>query len=171
MSAEINKNANQKKLFYLVCISFFIIGIDQLTKTYVHTQLQLHESKMIIENFFNLTYVRNFGAAFGFLSQTPQLFREIFFLSMPPIACVLILYILSTLKQNQTAQIVALSSIFGGALGNYIDRLHYKYVVDFIDLRIHTHIWPAFNIADMAIVTGVIMLIYLILMEKNVSAN
>ena len=165
------ENTNHKKLIFLVCISFLIIGIDQLTKTYVHTQLQLHESKVIIENFFNFTYVRNFGAAFGFLAETPVLFRDIFFLSMPPLACILILYILSTLKPNQTAQLVALSSIFGGALGNYIDRLHYKYVVDFIDLRINKHVWPAFNVADMAIVIGVILLIYLILTEKNVSAD
>ena len=90
---------------------------------------------------------------------------------MPPLACGLIIYILSTLKENQTAQIVALSSIFGGALGNYIDRIHYRYVVDFIDLHIGTYVWPAFNIADMAIVIGVILLIYHILTEKNVSAD
>lgn len=167
----LNQNGNQKKLFFLVCISFLIIGIDQLTKTYIHTQLQLHESKVIIENFFSFTYVRNFGAAFGFLAQAPAVFREIFFLSMPPLACALIIYILSTLNGNQTAQIVALSSIFGGALGNYIDRLHYRYVVDFIDLHINTHAWPAFNIADMAIVGGVILLIYHTLMEKNVSSD
>ena len=164
-------NLNQKKLIFLVCISFIIIGIDQLTKTYIHTQLQLHESKIIIQNFFSFTYVRNFGAAFGFLAQAPVFFREIFFLSMPPLACGLIIYILSTLKENQTAQIVALSSIFGGALGNYIDRIHYRYVVDFIDLHIGTYVWPAFNIADMAIVIGVILLIYHILTEKNVSAD
>jgi signal peptidase II len=162
---------NQKKIIFLVCISFIIIGIDQLTKSFVHTQLQLHESKIIFDNFFHLTYVRNFGAAFGFLSQTPAVFREFFFLSMPPIACILIIYILATIKENQTAQVFALSSIFGGALGNYIDRLHYKYVIDFIDLRFHAHVWPAFNIADMAIVAGVGLLIFHMIMDKNASAN
>ncbi len=162
----------QKKITFLVCISFVIIGIDQLTKTFVHTQMQLHETKIIIENFFNLTYVRNFGAAFGFLAQTPVLFRDIFFLAMPPLACILILYILKTLKEHQTAQIIALSSIFGGALGNYIDRLHYKYVVDFIDFHWSAkYAWPAFNVADMAIVCGVCLLIYMILTEKNVTAD
>lgn len=166
-----SQKTSQKKIIFLTCISFVIIGIDQLTKTYVHTQLQLHESKIIIENLFSLTYVRNFGAAFGFLAQMPMLFRDIFFLSMPPLACGLILYILSTLKKNQTAQIIALSSIFGGALGNYIDRLHYKYVIDFIDFHIFKYVWPTFNIADMAIVGGVGLLVYHILMEKNVSAD
>jgi signal peptidase II len=162
----------QKKFIFLMCISFFVIAMDQLTKTYVHTQMQLHESKVIIENFFNFTYVRNFGAAFGFLAQMPEMFRDIFFLSMPPMACVLIIYILTTLKENQTAQVIALSSIFGGALGNYIDRLHYRYVVDFLDFHIKgKYTWPAFNIADMAIVGGVCLLVYLILTEKNASAN
>lgn len=162
----------QKKFIFLMCMSFFIIALDQMTKTYVHTQMQLHESKVIIENFFNFTYVRNFGAAFGFLAQMPELFRDIFFLSMPPMACALIIYILTTLKENQTAQVIALSSIFGGALGNYIDRLHYRYVVDFLDFHIKgKYTWPAFNIADMAIVGGVCLLVYMILTEKNASAN
>jgi signal peptidase II len=162
----------QKKLIFLICISFIVIGIDQLTKNFIHTQLQLHESKTVIENYFNLTYVRNFGAAFGFLAQTPALFRDVFFLAMPPLACLLILYIVKTLKENQTAQLIALSSIFGGALGNYIDRIHYKYVVDFIDLHWATkYSWPAFNVADMAIVCGVCLLIFMILTEKNVSAD
>lgn len=166
------KTGFQKKFIFLMCISFFIIALDQMTKTYVHTQMQLHESKVIIENFFNFTYVRNFGAAFGFLAQMPELFRDIFFLSMPPMACVLIIYILTTLKENQTAQVVALSSIFGGALGNYIDRLHYRYVVDFIDFHFKgKYTWPAFNIADMAIVGGVCLLVYMILTEKNATAD
>ena len=168
----LNRTTFQKKFIFLMSISFVIIGLDQLTKTYVHTQLQLHESKVIIENFFNFTYVRNFGAAFGFLAQTPELFRETFFLSMPPMACGLILYILSTLKEHQTTQMIALSLVFGGALGNYIDRLHYRYVVDFIDIHFNNkYSWPAFNVADMAIVSGVLLLVFLILMEKNVSAD
>ena len=162
----------QKKFIFLLCISFFVIAVDQLTKTYVHTQMQLHESKVIIENLFNFTYVRNFGAAFGFLAQMPELFRDIFFLSMPPMACALIVYIMSTLKENQTAQVIALSSIFGGALGNYIDRLHYRYVIDFLDFHFkNNYTWPAFNVADMAIVGGVCLLVYMILTEKNASTN
>jgi signal peptidase II len=168
----LSEHSFQKKFNFLICISFFIIGIDQLTKTIVHTQMQLHESKVIIENFFNFTYVRNFGAAFGFLSQMPELFRDIFFLSMPPLACGLILYILHTLKESQTSQITALSLIFGGALGNYIDRLHYRYVIDFLDFHFkNKYSWPAFNVADMAIVSGVCLLVYMILTDKNVSSN
>jgi signal peptidase II len=159
-----------KRLAFLFCLSSIAIGLDQLTKLYVHTNFQLHEVQEVFKNFFNITYVRNYGAAFGFLSHTPEQFRQIFFLMMPPLACGIIIWILSTVKETQTWQIIALSSIFGGAVGNYIDRLHYGYVVDFLDFHIYNkYSWPAFNFADTFIVCGVIYLIYLILTEKEIS--
>lgn len=158
----------QNKNFIFICISFVIIALDQLTKLMIQTQFNLHESKIIVLNFFNLTYVRNYGAAFGFLSTSPSFFREIFFLSMPPIACGLILYILFTLKNERKTQEIALASIFGGALGNYIDRLHYRYVIDFLDFHFKEKlVWPAFNLADVFIVGGVLVLVYCILTEKT----
>ncbi len=162
--SETTKN----KLTVLISVSFIVIALDQLIKTYIHTHMSLHESKIVIENFFSLTYVRNYGAAFGFLAQAPVVFREIFFLSMPPIACALILYFLATLRPEQTKQMLALSMIFGGALGNYIDRLHYRYVVDFLDFHFYNkYSWPAFNLADMAIVGGVGFLVLLMFLEKD----
>lgn len=158
----------RQKLIYLITISSLVIAVDQLTKLLVHTKFQLHESRVVIENYFNITYVRNFGAAFGILAQTPAVFREVFFLTMPPLACSLILYIIWGLKEKQTSQMIALSFIFGGAIGNYLDRVQYRYVVDFIDFHFHNRqTWPAFNIADMAIVCGVAALIYLIMTEKE----
>jgi signal peptidase II len=102
----------QRKYLILICITGLFISIDQLTKLYVHTQFQLHESLPVIQDFFNITYVRNYGAAFGFLSQMPSMFREIFFLMIPPIACIIILYILKGLDNKETRQILALSSVF-----------------------------------------------------------
>jgi len=158
----------RNKLIYLISISSLVIALDQITKLIVHTKFQLHESVAIIPNYFNITYVRNFGAAFGILAQTPATFREIFFLSMPPFACLLVLYIIWGLKETQVFQTIALSFVFGGAIGNYIDRVKYKYVVDFIDFHYHNkQTWPAFNIADVAIVGGVFVLIYLVLTDKN----
>lgn len=148
-----------RKYLLLICICCFIVAIDQITKLYIHTQFQLHESVPVIENFFHLTYVRNFGAAFGFLSQTPAFFREVFFLMMPPIACLIILYIFKDISENDNRQILSLSSIFAGALGNYLDRLQFKYVIDFLDFHYLALSWPAFNIADMAIVIGVFFLL------------
>jgi signal peptidase II len=146
----------------LAAIAGAIITFDQATKMYVHTHFSLHESINVIEGFFNFTYVRNYGAAFGFLADSHPSFREIFFLSMPPVALLVILGILRTVHETDRWQIVSLSLVFGGAVGNYIDRIRFRYVIDFLDFHINKkYTWPAFNIADSAIVVGVAVLLYL----------
>jgi signal peptidase II len=158
----------KKKYLILVGFSAFLIAIDQLTKMYIHTHFQLGESMPIIPGFFNFTYVRNFGAAFGFLAASHPMFREIFFLSMPPFALAIILLILRGVKDNDMWQIFSLSAVFGGAIGNYIDRLRFRYVIDFLDFHINEkYTWPAFNLADSAIVCGVSLLLILMLFEKQ----
>ncbi|MEK6627266.1 MAG: signal peptidase II [Bdellovibrionota bacterium] len=161
----------QRKYLLLMGITGLLICLDQLTKLYVHTQFELHESIPVIPNFFHITYVRNLGAAFGFLSQTPPIFRDLFFLVIPPAAGLIILYILKNVKNEDTLQVLALSSIFAGAMGNYIDRLQFRYVIDFADFHYNTLSWPAFNIADMAIVGGVILLIFLMFKESKLPAK
>ncbi len=158
----------KKKYIWLLLISGLTIAIDQIIKIYIHTHYHLGESVTVVPNFFNLTYVRNFGAAFGFLAESHPTFREIFFLSMPPIALIIILLIFRGVKDSDTKQIVALSSIFGGAIGNYIDRLRFRYVIDFLDFHFFNKwSWPAFNIADMAIVGGVGLLLGLMYLEEK----
>ncbi|HRK07095.1 MAG TPA: signal peptidase II [Pseudobdellovibrionaceae bacterium] len=151
-----------EKYLILSTISGAIITADQATKMWVHTSFQLHESVEVLPGFFNLTYVRNFGAAFGFLADSHPGFRELFFLSMPPIALLIILAILRGVPAVDRWSVTSLSLVFGGAIGNYIDRLRFRYVIDFLDFHIQKkYVWPAFNIADMAIVVGVGMLLYL----------
>lgn len=158
----------KKKYIWLMAITGFLVAFDQITKLYVHTHFNLGESISVIPDFFNLTYVRNFGAAFGFLAESHPTFREIFFLTMPPVALVIILSLLRSVPDNDTIQIIALSSIFGGAIGNYIDRLRFRYVIDFFDFHLkNKYSWPAFNIADMAIVGGVGILLVLMLLENK----
>lgn len=158
----------KKKYIWLVLISGLLVALDQLIKAYVHTHFHLGESVSVIPNFFNITYVRNFGAAFGFLAESHPSFRELFFLSMPPVALVIILAILRGVKDDDTKQIIALSSIFGGAIGNYIDRIRFRYVIDFLDFHLYNRwSWPAFNIADMAIVGGVGLLLLLMFIENK----
>jgi signal peptidase II len=150
------------KFLLLAAISGALITADQAVKIYVHTHFMLHESIEVIPGFFSLTYVQNPGAAFGFLADSNPAFREIFFLSMPPIALLIILAILRTVPDWDRWTIVSLSMVFGGAIGNYIDRLRFRYVIDFLDFHIQRKfVWPAFNIADMAIVGGVAILLYL----------
>ncbi len=158
----------KKKLQWLLAISGLMIALDQVTKIYVHTSFTLGESIPVIKNFFNITYVRNFGAAFGFLAESHPTFREIFFLSMPPVALLVILKLLKDTKDEDQCQIISLSLIFGGAIGNYIDRLRFRYVIDFLDFHVYNrYSWPAFNIADSAIVIGVGILLLLMFLEKK----
>src|SRR5687768_15386126 len=108
------------KYLLLAAIAGAIITGDQVTKMYVHTHFDLHEVFEVIPDFLNLTYVRNTGAAFGIFSESHPTFREMFFLIMPPIALLIILALLRTFEEKERASIVALSMVFGGAIGNYI---------------------------------------------------
>lgn len=152
----------ESKYLNLLTVGGAVIALDQLVKIYIHGNFTLGESIPVIHDIFNITYVRNTGAAFGFLKDEAEWFRKIFFLSMPPIAVLVILRMLKDVANNDRIQIFALSLIFGGALGNYIDRLRFGFVVDFLDFH-YKEAWsyPAFNIADSAIVTGVGILLLL----------
>ncbi len=157
----------KQKYLFLIAITGFLICLDQVTKMYIHTHFQLHESLEVIGGFFDITYVRNQGAAFGIFSTSHPTFREVLFLLTPPAALILILAILRGVDDKDRIQIVALSSIFGGAIGNYIDRLRFGWVIDFLDFYVQNYHWPAFNVADMAIVLGVSLLALLVLRQKE----
>ncbi len=153
-----------KKYIILLAVVAFLVCLDQATKTYIHTTFQLHETRPVIADYFNISYVRNEGAAFGFLNQAS--FRHVFFLIVPVIAMITILFMLYGVKDDDRLQILSLSSIFGGALGNYIDRLKLGFVVDFLDFHWKNgYHFPSFNVADMAIVGGVSLLILIIVKE------
>lgn len=140
-------------------LSTTVIIFDLISKFYIHTNFELTESINVIPNYFNLTYIRNPGAAFGFLAQSSEFFRKIFFSIIPLIACGLIIHMLRACSEKQISNIVGLSLIMGGALGNYINRMTLGYVVDFLDFHYKLiHHWPAFNIADISIVTGIAIL-------------
>ncbi|MCM2280421.1 MAG: signal peptidase II [Bdellovibrionaceae bacterium] len=161
------------KYLLLCAIAGAVITADQLTKMWVLTHLeppteyQAAEDIVVIPGFFNVTHVHNTGAAFGIFargddaSQAKDELRRIFFLSMPPIALLVILALMRTFADSDRAGIVALSSVFGGAIGNYIDRLRLGHVVDFLDFHVKGYHWPAFNVADIGIVVGVGILIHL----------
>lgn len=152
----------ERKYLVLAAIASLMVVIDQLTKLYIHANFNLGESVPVIRDIFHITYVRNIGAAFGIFREMGETFRHLFFLSMPPVAMVIILFMLRSVPNTDRWQICSLSLIFGGAVGNYIDRLRFGYVVDFLDFH-YKNVWtyPAFNVADSAIVTGVCLLLLL----------
>ncbi len=158
----------KKKLILLSLISLVLITLDQVTKNYIVKFFEYGQSMDVIKNFFNITYVRNYGAAFGMLSQVQANIRDLFFLLMPPCAMAAILVMLKMATPQEKLRTWALCAVFAGALGNYIDRLRYGYVVDFLDFHYYGQwAWPAFNVADMSIVCGVTVLILLEIFQPS----
>lgn len=159
------------KYLILIVLMFFNISLDQVTKNAVVQRFQLHESLPVILGFFNLTYVQNKGAAFGFLSQADPAFRVPFFIIVPVLALFAIFYIFQKIPNHHWGTAVALSMIISGAIGNLVDRMMLGYVVDFLDFhwddRYH---FPAFNVADSVICIGVgIIIIDLILHDEELA--
>ena len=131
--------------------------LDQLSKVYIDSSFALYQSITVIENFFNITYVRNPGAAFGILSD--HAIRIPFFISVSLIASFGILWYLRRVDSADRWQHFSLGLIFSGAVGNLIDRIRQGEVIDFLDVHWYRYHWPAFNIADSAICVGVVILL------------
>ncbi|MFB3926209.1 MAG: signal peptidase II [Syntrophales bacterium] len=144
-------------IFFITAIAVLIL--DQLTKFYVDSYMFIHESIPVISGLFSITYVRNPGAAFGFLASMGPLFRSVFFITVSAGAIVLIFYYIRKSQAGEDILTFSLSLIMGGAGGNLIDRVRFGEVIDFLDVYIGSHHWPAFNIADSAISAGAILLI------------
>lgn len=136
-------------------VMILVIVFDQLTKFWVAQSFTLYESLPIIPGFFNLTYLTNTGAAFGILAGNPTWWRQVFFIGVAIIALVVIAIMQRHLKKESLWYEICLAFIAGGAIGNLIDRVRLGSVVDFLDVYVGTHHWPAFNVADSAITVGV----------------
>ena len=139
-------------------LSAIVIALDLWTKSIALAHLHLHEPVPVVDGWLNWTLTYNYGAAFSFLSDAGG-WQRWFFSSLAVGVSALLTVWLTRLQRNDWRQAVPFALIIGGALGNFVDRVRYGYVVDFIDAYWRTHHWPAFNIADSAIVGGAIGLI------------
>ena len=140
-----------------------IVVLDQLTKIIVDRMMPLHHSIPIIDGFFNLTYVRNTGAAFGIFAGSHEVFRLPFLIGVSILAIGFIVVMLKRLHDDATGLIAALTFILAGAIGNLVDRVLHGEVIDFLDVYYSNYHWPAFNLADSFITIGVtITLFYLV---------
>ncbi len=147
-----------------------IILIDQFTKGAVQSNFTVGESIPIIDGFFNLTYVRNPGAAFGMGATAHDSIRKPLFLFIPVLACLWLVYLIWQTRKDNLLLCFAYSLIFSGAVGNLIDRFSLDYVVDFLDFYIGRSHFPAFNVADSAIsIAAVLLIIDFFIGEKNKS--
>lgn len=138
-----------------------VVVLDQLSKRWIERNLSLYDSIVPIaalKNFFTITHFTNTGAAFG-------LFRDqgILFLVIAAVVVVAIVIYSRYLPMDQWLVRFALGLQLGGALGNLIDRVRQGHVTDFI----YFHFWPAFNVADAAIVVGVGLLALALLLQKD----
>ncbi len=136
-------------------IAVAVVIVDQLSKLWIMANFSLHEQQDIIPGFFNLVYVTNTGAAFGFLAGSKTMLRQAFFVAVAIVALIIIVFAYGQLKRQGKIFVYALGFIAGGAVGNLIDRLRFGSVVDFLDFYLGSHHWPAFNAADSAITIGV----------------
>ena len=144
-----------KKNLIIFSIITFTIFLDLITKNYALSSLIINHS-ISINNFLNFTLAFNHGAAFSFLSDAGG-WQRWFFIIFSIVVILIITYIL---VKERNSQYIAFSFVIGGAIGNLYDRIFYGYVIDFIEFHYNSFYWPIFNIADIAISIGIILLLY-----------
>ena len=151
--------------FYVLFVTILVI-LDQYVKNLVVLNIELSKRIPLIDDFFSLTYVRNYGAGFSILQ------NETVFLSVLSIVAVLVLaYLLIKAKKSDTISIISYILIISGALGNLIDRIRLGYVVDFLDFKIFGYDYPVFNIADSFITIGCFILMITVILESKNAKN
>ena len=133
-----------------------------ITKNYAVNNLLLNHS-VIINAFLNFTLAFNYGAAFSFLSDAGGWQRWFFVI----FSIIVVFFISYILIKDKDSEYIAYSFVFGGALGNLYDRFLLGYVIDFIEFHYNDFYWPIFNIADIAISIGVILLLYSMFLKDN----
>ncbi len=149
------RGQDRKRLGLSLIVATSVVAVDQLSKLWIRDNLTPGESLPEI-GFLRLTYTTNTGSAFGLFANQTFLLIIITIVSLTGI--ILFLRYLGSVSALTSA---SLGLILGGAVGNLIDRLHLGYVIDFIDVRLWGNLhWPAFNVADAAIVVGICTLAY-----------
>lgn len=147
-------------MLYMVFIG--ILAIDQLTKYFSVEYLQGQKPIVIIDNFLQLNYVENYGAAFGIMQN-----KQWFFIIATFIVLVGIIIYMKTNNKLTFSMRLSLVLIASGALGNLIDRIRLGYVIDMIDVNFgNFYDYPVFNVADSAIVIATIFIMYLVIFDK-----
>ena len=168
------------KIFFIIAPLVFIL--DQITKRAILSNILYGKKIPVINGFFDIVHFRNTGAAFGMFSGVSDSIREPFFYIVAIIASLVLIWFLRSLRDDRILLPAALSLVFGGMLGNVLDRIRLGSVVDFLSFHIGNKIldfefltkqynieleWPAFNVADSAITIAMFLLIYSVLFLKD----
>lgn len=148
-----------KKIIYTMFICIFI---DQLIKIIVSNIALLNTPYEVIKNFFYLTYVRNLGAAWGIF------YGNRYFLILVSLFALFIFYfVFIRNKKLSKFESISFGILLGGIIGNLIDRIVYRYVIDYLDFQIFNYDFPIFNFADMCIVISIILIIIKIIKDDS----
>ena len=158
--------ADRSSYWRFGAVAGMVILLDQISKLIVLKSIPLYNSIVVIPGFFNLIHIRNPGGAFGFMAANASTTRHWIFLIAIGIAMAMILYFYHQTPRSYPFLGMALALIFGGAVGNLIDRLRFGEVVDFLDVYLGQLHWPAFNVADSAVTIGVVIFIIHIILKK-----
>ncbi|MBI2677511.1 MAG: lipoprotein signal peptidase [Candidatus Koribacter versatilis] len=152
-----------RRLYFLTAVA--VLVLDRVTKWLVEQRIELHDTIQVIPDFFRLTHVQNRGAAFGLFAESPSEWKVAVLVMFSLVALVVVSALLWRNSHTLTMTGSALALILGGAIGNLWDRLLSGHVVDFLDFYVDGHHWPAFNVADSAIVIGAVLLVAEILFK------
>jgi len=143
---------------YYFLFTLLLIVLDQITKLLIYGYIKPHNS-IVINDFLSLSHVHNYGAAFSFLADQSG-WQRYFLSGVSLVASVAIVIWMRRTDAGRLLKLFALSLLLAGAIGNLIDRFLLGFVIDFIDLHYQDFYWPVFNVADILISLGVVLLIF-----------
>ncbi|MBQ1812331.1 MAG: signal peptidase II [Bacilli bacterium] len=153
-----------KKL--ILILSIVLLSIDQVIKVFITKSMDVYSSIKLIPNFLNLTYVKNTGAAFSILQG-----GRIFFIILGIISLIVLIRFILLDKKITKFDSISYSLVLAGISGNLIDRIFYGGVIDYISINLPFYDMPIFNLADMCIVIGILMIIYIMIIKGDSDEN
>lgn len=149
----------------LLLVGGVTLALDLATKAWVVSRFSLYESVPVLGDFFRLTYTHNPGAAFGINIGEGSRF---FFLALALVALGVLAYLYRITPARDRLRLFAVALVAGGAVGNIVDRIRYERgVVDFLDFGVGPYRWPVFNVADMAVSVGAVLLLISFYLEDH----
>jgi signal peptidase II len=166
MGVNTSNGAHAMRKYHFL-IALLVVVLDRLSKWLVASNIALHDSVSVLPGFFRLTHVQNPGAAFGLFAESSSEWKVAILILFSIVALAVVSALLWKNSHSMTVTGVGLSLILGGAVGNLWDRLLSGRVVDFLDFYLGSYHWPAFNVADSAIVIGALLLVGEILFAKT----
>ena len=158
---------NKLRGFGYYALAVAVFALDWTTKRFIEARMSVFDTRTIIPGFFDIVHARNRGAAFSMFADSTSPLRPFFLIGLSLVALLLVAAILRNASRLDRPTALGLSLILGGALGNVFDRIVSGAVTDFLDFYIGALHWPAFNVADSAIVIGATLLVFEILFTKT----